>query len=416
MGTSEQKVSAQKTGVPALLAGGFVGAAFALIYMIIRPLSGFFHENADVVYLLGLLGICAGSIFAGIMLDKKAVLKTMICAAVLGAFMALGGVFTSNIALLTACTTISSVGAGMALVSALYTVQRWMPTRKGLACGIVFGSSALILWLGYPVIRTAILKNGVSVMFTVLGLAAAVIWAVCGIFMKIPDDGYTQRVCDPKKVRIQPSSVQFTVTQMLRGKHFRQLILMVIASVAFVSMVLQKMDLFIEARQLTAAELESFVANTALAALLGCIIMGSLSDWLRRKLTFMILFAVMGVGGWIAHSFIGSMFLTGVSTVLFTFGGAIACLPAVITDFYGEKHAGKNLSVLIASGAVISALLYLLSGFFVKQPGGMIFPFEFVIIVAVVGLVMAISLGRPSVEIKAADKAEEDIDETEEEE
>jgi len=76
---------------------------------------------------------------------------------------------------------------------------------------------------------------------------------------------------------------------------------------------------------------------------LGRIIWGKVSDAIGRKMTLVIMFGVSGVVMLFLNSFTSfALFIIGVSTVGFCFGGFLALYPAVTTDYFGTKNVGAN--------------------------------------------------------------------------
>lgn len=121
MGTSEQK-----RGIPAVLAGGVAGIAFALLFITMRPVCKFLtaeyhaeHLNAFVSFLIFLGGFAVGSVSAGFICDKKSAKAAILLSALLGgAGACLAGVFFDNAAIFYLCAVIMGAGAGGAAVTA----------------------------------------------------------------------------------------------------------------------------------------------------------------------------------------------------------------------------------------------------------------------------------------------------------
>jgi OFA family oxalate/formate antiporter-like MFS transporter len=76
---------------------------------------------------------------------------------------------------------------------------------------------------------------------------------------------------------------------------------------------------------------------------IGRIVWGKVSDNLGRKNTLMIMFLYCGIIMLLLKSFTTySLFVFGVASVGFCFGGFLALYPALTADFFGTKNVGVN--------------------------------------------------------------------------
>jgi OFA family oxalate/formate antiporter-like MFS transporter len=86
---------------------------------------------------------------------------------------------------------------------------------------------------------------------------------------------------------------------------------------------------------------------------LGRIIWGKVSDNLGRKNTLMIMFLYCGIIMLLLNTFTTySMFIFGVASVGFCFGGYLALYPAVTADYFGTKNVGANYGWMFAAYGV----------------------------------------------------------------
>ncbi len=397
-------VQGKNKKISSVLACALTGAGVGAIFSVIRPSGGFAGEN-QAVYLAGLLGLIVGAIVSTFLIDKKKNKIAMFLSAVLSLALILGGAFIGNTAVFSVCAALFCAGAGIAVTSALYTVQSWLALRKGLACALVLGVAGTVDGIVLSMLKNGALDASQLTTFIVLGIVCAVIFAVSAVLMNTADSEYMDSLYDPQKVRILRSSIQFTTKQMVSGKHIKQLLVIAAASFAFMCMVCEKITALTQVKQISEYQADMLSVYTAFVFAAGCIVLGVFSDWLRRKLTFMLTFLIMGIGSWIAYSFVSDMFVVGAVTAAFACGGASVCLPAVIVDFYGEENSGKNIGVFAACTFFVMGVLFVLSGVFMNTTNGLSFPFEVSLLLAVVGLVIAVILGRPSVDLKYKQEA-----------
>jgi len=85
------------------------------------------------------------------------------------------------------------------------------------------------------------------------------------------------------------------------------------------------------------------VSMLAIFNSLGRIFWGKMSDVIGRRRTLMAMFLICAAAMLALDRFrVFSLYLLGVCTVGFCFGGYLALYPAVTADFFGTKHLGVN--------------------------------------------------------------------------
>lgn len=138
-----------------------------------------------------------GTFIGGMLNDKIGPQKVVI----LGGIILCLGLFTTS--LLSGASAwpiyitygaVAGLGVGFVYTAAISCIQRWMPNRKGFATGITvcaFGLSTVVLG---PLIEVLIKSYGVPAAFRILAFSFPVIVVICGLFVKLPDDGYALRL------------------------------------------------------------------------------------------------------------------------------------------------------------------------------------------------------------------------------
>jgi OFA family oxalate/formate antiporter-like MFS transporter len=85
----------------------------------------------------------------------------------------------------------------------------------------------------------------------------------------------------------------------------------------------------------------------------GRLVWGQVSDVIGRKMTLIIIFAYAGVIMLLLNTFTSyMMFLVGVCSVGFCFGGFLGLYPAVTADYFGTKNVGANYGLMFAAYGV----------------------------------------------------------------
>jgi len=325
--------------------------------------EGWTKVETQIVFSVGLAFFAIVMVWAGKKLSVWGPKKlAVISALVLGLGYALAGLFggTNFWALTILIGVIGGAGIGIGYVVPIAVGMRWFPDKKGMITGLAvagFGFGAM-LWVKLAgAWGHLILSYGLSTTFIIYGLAFAVLVFIGATWMVFPPEGWLPKgYVPPEKSNDKNKSnkkIDFHSSEMLKTVQFYLIFLTFVFSAGAGLMSIGLMKLYpmeaLQANGLSAAE-ASAIAGTAMAVFfslangLGRIIWGSLSDFLGRKLSIVIMAATQGIIVILFTSMAGTpaLLYLGATLIGFNFGGNFALFPTIAADTFGAKNVGEN--------------------------------------------------------------------------
>jgi OFA family oxalate/formate antiporter-like MFS transporter len=251
---------------------------------------------------------------------------------------------------------------------------KWFPDRRGMTTGIIAagfgGGSALFI----PAISFLIHAEGYHTAFLVSGVVQGLIVILAAQFLRYPETGHASASPPPTPRRgaVRRNAEQFTTIEMLRSFEFRILYLMFVAMATGGLLVTANAGPLQESWGLAATALTTAITLGPIANAFSRIIWGSFSDRAGRETAMVIafslqalsLFGLTTLGRTSAAWFTIMMVLT-----FFTWGEIFSLFPAMLSDYFGTRHATSNYAFLYTAkgvaaiiGGGLAALLFELLG------------------------------------------------------
>jgi MFS family permease len=284
---------------------------------------------------------------------RKAMLVAAICFAG-GFFVAALGVSRHNLVILYAGFAVYGVGLGLGYISPVSTLIKWFPDRPGMATGMAimgFGGGALV---GSPLAQ-ALMDHyksaesvGVAATFMTMGALYLVFMMFGVVTVRVPPpdycpEGYTPSAAPRKLV----TTASVTADRALRTPQFwllwAVLCLNVTAGLGVLSQASPMIQEMFQGR-VNAGAGAGFVGFISIFNLLGRFVWSSISDYIGRKRTYAIYFA-LGTGLYCVVPALGRLgniaLFVGAFAVIFTmYGGGFATIPAYLRDMFGVHQVG----------------------------------------------------------------------------
>ena len=283
---------------------------------------------------------------------RKAMFASAVCFAG-GFFIAAGGVAWHSRALLYFGFAVYGVGLGLGYISPVSTLIKWFPDRPGMATGMAimgFGGGALI---GSPLAQNLMdrwksdASVGVVPTFLTMGLIYFVFMMFGVVTVRVPPAdfrpaGYVQAA--PRKL---VTTANVTADEAIRTPQFwllwGVLFLNVTAGIGVLSQASPMIQETFPGR-VTAGAAAGFVGFISIFNLVGRFLWSSVSDYIGRKPTYAIYFA-LGIVLYCAVPTIGRLGVIGLFVaafaVIFTmYGGGFATVPAYLRDMFGVAQVG----------------------------------------------------------------------------
>jgi MFS family permease len=298
------------------------------------------------------------------------------------------GVYVHNIVLLwLGIGIIGGCGLGLGYISPVSTLIKWFPDKRGMATGMAimgFGGGAMI---GSPLANILInhyaTSTSVGVWETFVTMGAIYFVAMlCGAF------GYRVPPPDWRPVGWTPPAIQsglitkrhVHVSQAWRTPQFWLLWIVLCMNVSagigvinMASPMIQEVfggkligvvgalkDLVGDQRVQVATIGAGFAALLSLFNIGGRFFWASLSDYIGRKPTYFIFFA-LGTALYAAAPFAGKIgnvaLFAGIFCIILTmYGGGFATIPAYLADLFGTQHVGAIHGRLLTAWSVAGVL------------------------------------------------------------
>jgi MFS family permease len=303
-----------------------------------------------------LLGLSAA--FTGTWLDRVGPRKAMFSAALCfgGGFLisAVGVALHQLWIIYLGYGIIGGCGLGIGYISPVKTLITWFPDRPGMATGMAimgFGGGALIasplsVWLMQKFSSPT--HIGVAETFVVLGIVYFCFMTIGAVIVRVPRPGWQPEgyvaPTQPKKL-ITTENVH--VDQALRTRQFYLLwwvlCLNVTAGIGVIGQASAMSQEMFPGR-VTAVAAAGFVGLMSLFNMIGRFFWASTSDFIGRRNTYMIFFAL----GIVLYAFVPTtghlhnvaLFVLAYCIIISMYGGGFATIPAYLKDMFGVQYVG----------------------------------------------------------------------------
>ncbi len=250
--------------------------------------------------------------------------------------------------------TVGGTGLGIGYISPVSTLIKWFPDRPGMATGLAimgFGGGAFI---GSP-LSVILMKHfstptsqGVAPTFLTMGILYFCFMMVGAFLVRLPAPswkpaGYVMPPTPPKLV----TTKHVHVDEALKTPQFWLLWLVLFLNVTAGIGVLGQASAMIQEMfpgRVSVVAAAGFVGLLSIFNMLGRISWASTSDFIGRKNTYMIFFAL----GMLLYASIPSLgkvgnvalFVIAYLLILTMYGGGFATIPAYLRDVFGTMHVG----------------------------------------------------------------------------
>jgi MFS family permease len=310
------------------------------------------------IFSLAIVFLGLSAAFAGKWLEKVGPRRTMFTAACCfgGGFLVSAlGVYLHQIWLLyLGYGVIGGIGLGLGYVSPVSTLIRWFPDRRGMATGMAimgFGGGAMIAAPGSVALMNhfkSATSAGVAETFVVLGVLYFISMTIGALAIRIPPAdwkpaGWTPPVTANKMI----TKNHVDIDQALKTPQFYLLWLVLFLNVTAGIGVLGQASVMIQESfkaSITAGAAAGFVGLLSLFNMGGRFVWASASDWIGRKNTYFVFFALGAVLYFLVPQFAGAgniaLFVLAYGIILSMYGGGFATIPAYLADMFGTAFVG----------------------------------------------------------------------------
>jgi MFS family permease len=336
---------------------------------------------AQIGWIFSIAIVCLGlaAAFGGKWVEEVGPRKAMFVSALCfsgGLLIAGGGVALHALPLVYfGYGVVGGIGLGIGYISPVSTLIKWFPDRPGLATGTAimgFGGGAII---GGPLAVTLMKyyashapadapSTGVAPTLLTMGVIYLGFMLIGASIVRTAPPNYRPAGYVPPRTAGKLITTQNAlVGSAVRTPQFYLLWAILFLNVTAGIGVLSQASLMIQEMfpgRVTVAAATGFVGLLSLFNMGGRIVWASLSDYIGRRPTYMIFFAL---GGLIyalipalGHSGNILLFVLGYGVILSMYGGGFATIPAYLRDLFGTLNVGaihgRLLTAWSAAGVV----------------------------------------------------------------
>lgn len=302
------------------------------------------------------LGLSAA--FLGAWLEKVGPRKAMFLSALFfasGFLVAALGINLHEIGLVyLGYGVLGGTGLGIGYISPVKTLINWFPDRPGMATGMAimgFGGGAMI---GAP-LAVALMDNyhtatsmGVAETFATMGVIYFIFMMFGAFTVRVIPDGWKPAGYVPSNVHQKlVTTANVSAENAIKTPQFWLLWFVLFLNVTAGIGILGQASAMIQEMfqgRITAAAAGGFVGLLSIFNMGGRFVWSSCSDFIGRKPTYMIYFAL----GALLYAFIpttgqmGSviLFVGGYALIMSMYGGGFATIPAYLKDLFGTQQVG----------------------------------------------------------------------------
>jgi MFS family permease len=265
---------------------------------------------------------------------------------------------------------LGGTGLGLGYISPVSTLMKWFPDRPGMATGMAimgFGGAAMIaaplsVWL-MSVFSTPE-HVGVTETFIVLGLVYTCFMLVGSAIVRVPPPGWKPaNYVPPTQPKKLVTSNDVYVYQALKTPQFWLIWIVLCMNVTAGIGVLGQASAMSQEMfpgRVTAAAAGGFVGLLSIFNMGGRFVWASTSDYIGRKNTYFIFFALGFVLYALVPYFGGAgnlaLFVLCFCVILSMYGGGFATVPAYLKDMFGTRYVGAIHGMLITAWSVAGVL------------------------------------------------------------
>jgi MFS family permease len=261
-------------------------------------------------------------------------------------------------------------GLGIGYISPVSTLIKWFPDRPGMATGMAimgFGGGALIAAPLSVILmnhfKTAV-SNGVLETFVTMGVIYFMFMMIGVYSVRVPAEGW-QPEGWTRPVKPQPlvTEAQVAVDVASRTPQFWLLWVVLCMNVTAGIAVLSQASPMIQeifSGRVTPEIAASFVGLLSLFNMVGRFFWASTSDYIGRRNTYFVFFAL----GIVLYSTVPSigyagsipLFVAAFVIILSMYGGGFATIPAYLRDVFGTMHVGAIHGRLLTAWSAAGVL------------------------------------------------------------
>jgi OFA family oxalate/formate antiporter-like MFS transporter len=279
-------------------------------------------------------------------------------AAVLAGGSYVGLAYATSVWQLYVLYSLGAIGVGIVYTVAVNTALKWFPDRRGLTTGVgtmaFAGGAALFV----PYVRANSAVGAYDDVLRNMGILIGLVVLVAAFVLRDPPrdwqgggpDDTTGDDDTATDGGLEAADGDYTWRETVRTWQFWLMYAMFVAVSGAGLMVTAKVISFAQAMELTENTATLSATVLPIAAGIGRLVMGDLSDRFDRRWTMAVSFVLcgLGVGGVVLGAQAGSviLFVGSVVVAVFFWSPQYTLFPSLVGEYYGTTHSSSNYALL----------------------------------------------------------------------
>ena len=261
---------------------------------------------------------------------------------------------------------VGGIGLGVGYITPVSTLVKWFPNNRGLATGLAimgFGFASLIAG---PVMQILIAKYGLINNFLILGCVYFVVMVASALYLEPPKTIDTSATTKHTVNQPAVTGPQYTAKEAMHTWKFAALWWIFFTNITCgIGLLAVASPMAQEVIKMSPLEAASMVGIIGLLNGGGRIAWSTLSDYIGRRNTYVLFFAIQIVAFYMLASVTDSFLFQALIYIIITcYGGGFSCMPAYLSDLFGTKQLsaihGRILTAWGLAGIVGPLLLSLI--------------------------------------------------------
>jgi len=278
-------------------------------------------------------------------------------AAVLAGGSYVGLAYATSVWQLYVLYSLGAIGVGIVYTVAVNTALKWFPDRRGLTTGVgtmaFAGGAALFV----PYVRANSAVGAYDDVLRNMGILIGLVVLVAAYVLRDPPAGWGGTVSAEADADgtaadggTPDAGREYTWRETVRTWQFWLMYAMFVAVSGAGLMVTAKVISFAQAMELTENTATLSATVLPVAAGLGRLVMGDVSDRFDRRWTMAVSFVLCGLGvvGVVLGAQAGSvvLFVGSVVVAVFFWSPQYTLFPSLVGEYYGTTHSSSNYALL----------------------------------------------------------------------
>ncbi|HHD5813761.1 TPA: OFA family MFS transporter [Streptococcus pyogenes] len=289
---------------------------------------------------------------------------------------------------------IGGLGLGAGYITPISTIIKWFPDKRGMATGFAIMGFGFASLLTSPIAQWLIETEGLVATFYLLGLIYLIVMLFASQLIIKPTAAEIA-ILDKKRLQNNSYLIEgMTAKEALKTKSFYCLWVILFINITcglgLISVVAPK------AQDLTGMSPEmSAIVVGAMGIFngFGRLVWASLSDYIGRRVTVILLFLVsiiMTISLIFAHSSL--IFMISIATLMTCYGAGFSLIPPYLSDLFGAKELATLHGYILTAWAIAALTGPMLLSITVEWTHNYLLTLCVFIVLYILGLMVALRL------------------------